>query len=738
MDEGAARRREFLAQADELLDALFADLQALRAAPASAGRARRALLDRLFRHAHTLKGSASLLDDSDPSRPNPVTRLAHELEDLLDAARARRAALTPPALDACEDAADALSHAIGAEARGETPAPAPPALVERLRQLARGADSPSASAEPEEGPTAHTAGRVAGRLGADIDAALVAAERARIAEAAGEGARIVCVDVRFGFEELDEKFNLLTAALDESCETLATLPDTSIAAPAEIGFRLLCATRVGADELARRLESFGAGVRTLLEPISTDDATPDAAHEAAAGPGGVARGSSGAASGDAGGLTHEAGALDTVRVPLAELDELVFAADELFDETLAALEGSRPRATNEGERAAGGVSAGGGVAPADSAARLRQRFLALSERVLALRMQTLTRALERGARAARSAARASGKLVAVEISGGAARLDRAVAERISEPLAHLVRNAVAHGIESPAERRAAGKEESGRVRLAATTEGTRVRVTVSDDGRGIDLERIGRAAREQGLVAEGERVSEAQALRLIFRPGFSTAGRVSEEAGRGVGLDAVEHEIERAGGEVRVRTRLGRGTTFELHLPLALALVPTVLVRARGQTYALDADQIEETGRLDAAALTAGGPHATAHWRGLQLPFARLDALLKLPHGEEGASGAAVLPFFVVRATPEEAASEGEGGADGSVSEGGGAEAGGDARGPAFVLVAVDEVLGRRDALVRSLGRHATRWRGTSGAIDLRDGSAALMLDLPRLLEGMM
>ena len=126
MDEGAARRREFLAQADELIDALFADLQALRAAPASAGRARRALLDRLFRHAHTLKGSASLLHESDPPA-NPVTELAHELEDLLDAARSRRVALSPAELDACEDAADALSLAVGAAARGETPRPAPPA-----------------------------------------------------------------------------------------------------------------------------------------------------------------------------------------------------------------------------------------------------------------------------------------------------------------------------------------------------------------------------------------------------------------------------------------------------------------------------------------------------------------------------------------------------------------------------------------------------------------------------------
>ncbi|MCA1616037.1 MAG: chemotaxis protein CheW [Acidobacteria bacterium] len=730
MEEGAARRREFLAQADELIDALFADLQALRAAPAAAGRERRALLDRLFRHAHTLKGSASLIDEADPSRANPVTDLSHELEDLLDAARSRRARLSPAALDACEDAADALSLAVASAARGETPRPTPPDLVERLRQLARGAEAraptagesssemphraPSADEDAGGGSSSDAAARAAARaadsLPAEIAAALVAAERARVAEAAGEGARIISVDVRFGLEELDEKFNLFSASLGESCETLATLPDATASAPGEIGFRLLCATREAADELVRRLAPFGALVRTLREPVPA---------------------------GEAAGPAHAAGTLDTVRVSLAELDDLVFAAGELFDETLAVLEASRPRAAGEGEAASGRVP--GVVSHEEQSARLRQKFHAFSDRVLGLRMQTLERALERGARAARGAARSSGKGVAVEISGGAARLDRAVAERIAEPLAHLARNAVAHGIETPDERSSAGKDARGRVRLSAVTEGARVRVTVSDDGRGVDLERVGRAAREQGLVAAGERVSEEQALRLIFRPGFSTAGRVSETSGRGVGLDAVEAEIERAGGEVRVRTLPGRGTSFELHLPLALALVPAVLVRAGGETYALDADQIADAGRLDPSALSAEGPRPVALWRDRRLPFARLDELLKPPRGKEArAAGEEIAFVVVVRTTAEDAARIGGADADAALTEGVSGGPGGDARAAGeSCVVAVDEVLGRRDALVRSLGRHATRWRGTSGAIDLRDGSAALMLDLPRLLEVM-
>ena len=199
---------------------------------------------------------------------------------------------------------------------------------------------------------------------------------------------------------------------------------------------------------------------------------------------------------------------------------------------------------------------------------------------MSLRMQPLMPVLERAARAARIAARAAGKEIELEVAGGDVRVDRALAEQIGEPLLHLLRNAVDHGIETASERQAAGKPARGRVRLEVAAEGSRVRVRVADDGRGIDTERVARVAIAGGLLKAGAQVTEEQALRLIFRPGFSTAERVSEVSGRGVGLDVVEHALERAGGELRVRTRRGEGTTFELRVPLALALVSVVVVRA--------------------------------------------------------------------------------------------------------------------------------------------------------------
>jgi chemotaxis protein histidine kinase CheA len=847
--------QDFLAQAEELIESLLADIQELRRDDAPTGRARRALVDRIFRHAHTLKGAASSVPGL-----RAAARLAHELENLLHAVRAGRTVADDAALDACEDATEHLSRHIVCAARGTRPESAD-AMIDQLRRLAaRREDSPAraatstdarayaatetheaipndqraaspdatisttSNATPDAGSNApHHATSNATR-DADADAALAslpddiaallnAQERARLAAALAEdGARCVVVSVAFDIADLDEQFRRLTDALETSCEIVSTLPGDggNNDAPAErIGFRLLCVATEPPGELSRLLAPFNARLtdedepprfdasgardfdeaapriearrqteidsrteaapRIEIEPQNISDAgTPEpldesgsqndderelrqldegAAQSFAANAAqqlssdedappqpevappheetlmresptqtqNTAREFATTAQESESPADDEASATSApspsfVRITLAELDDLAFAANELFDDTMRVLEAAHAptfdaRASDE------------------SASRLRANFLALVERVMALRMQTLARPLERAARAARVAARRAGKRIEIEIEGGGARVDRAVAERLAEPLAHLVRNAIAHGIESPAERRKAGKPERGRLRLVAATEGSRVRISVTDDGRGIDSESIERAARAQGLIRDDARFTEEQALRLIFRPGFSTAANVSMNAGRGVGLDAVEQEIEQAGGDVRVRTRRGQGTTFELRLPLALALVPALLVRAGANSYALDAGCVVETFAPETSEFAAGDDNdARLRWRDSQLSLVDLRALV----GQTAqATRDDATRVVIIRADDARGAHD-DGASNGDARE---------KREPRLCAVRVDGLLGRRDALVRSLGRHATRWRGVSGAIDLRDGTTALMLDLPRLLE---
>jgi two-component system chemotaxis sensor kinase CheA len=290
------------------------------------------------------------------------------------------------------------------------------------------------------------------------------------------------------------------------------------------------------------------------------------------------------------------------------------------------------------------------------------------------------------------------------------------------------------------------------VRVEAAAEGGCVVLRVSDDGRGVDAELIARAAAERGLVAAGARVTEEQALRLIFRPGFSTAARASLVSGRGVGLEVVERAVEEAGGEVRVRTRRGRGTTFELRLPTTLALLPSLVVRSSGYFYCVDSARVVGTGQAEPSDIEHDGAHTTLRWRERELPLVHLRELLGQADDEstaqgadessgraadeslnrtadgDGAGGDTRFAFFVARAGGR----RGEGGGEAGAHE---EDEGGREDMTGRLAVAVDGVEGETQALVRGLGRHATRWRGVGGATELEDGAVALVLDLPRLLE---
>jgi two-component system chemotaxis sensor kinase CheA len=275
---------------------------------------------------------------------------------------------------------------------------------------------------------------------------------------------------------------------------------------------------------------------------------------------------------------------------------------------------------------------------------------------------------------------------------------------------------VDHGVEPEDERLAVGKPAAGRVRVEADSEGGLVLVRVSDDGRGVDTDAVGQAAAAAGLVAPGAYVTEEQALRLIFRPGFSTAERASLVSGRGVGLDVVERAVEEAGGEVRVRSERGRGTTFELRLPTTLALLPAHVFEACGRRYCVGASQVAAAGHAEASEVFVGdGGTRRLRWRGRELPLVGMCELLGRQEVWETPPAGVRFAFFVAagRHAPE----------------------GGDYDGGARAAIAVEGLEGESEVLVRGLGRHAKRWRGVAGATELRDGAVALVLDLPRLLE---
>jgi two-component system chemotaxis sensor kinase CheA len=660
---------EFLAEAEDLLEVLFGDLQALRVRH-SEGRARRELVGRIFRHIHTLKGSAAT------AGLETVTELAHEFESLLDGARLGRISINDEVLDIFDATATAIQQGLSATARHEQQPETKP-LIERLRTLARQEDERALSVFQ----------RPLADLPEEVARSLSKHEAHRLREALEEGAHLFLINVAFNLASFDARFRDLSDALAEKGEIICTLPGLAGESPDKISFRIVYATEESREDLAKRATAFGE--LSLAELTIAKDAKK----EKPAPSRNEAQAESAQAKSIASLTSH-------VRVELSELDAIISAAHDVLVETSGLLNLTQSFKLQEDEKALIDERAKG----------IRRNFVELEEQLISLRMIPVGQMLERAARAGRISARATGKEVEFEAKGGKVKLDKALADVIADPLLHILRNAVDHGIELPTERARIGKRPRGLVRLEASTEGNRVSFKVTDDGRGIDPLRVTRAAAAQGIIKTGRLLTKEQALRLIFRPGFSTAVSVSKVSGRGVGLDVVERAVEQVGGELRVSGEQGAGTTFEIILPTTLALLPTLVVRSSGNSYCIEARRVVETGTIAAAELERKLEEGRIDWRGSSVPLVLMRKLLaQAPLDAINIQTSA--PLIIV------------------------SQAAGKTGNGERAAIIVDSIEGETEALVRGLGRHATRWRGVSGATELRDGTIALVLDLPRLLE---
>ena len=245
---------------------------------------------------------------------------------------------------------------------------------------------------------------------------------------------------------------------------------------------------------------------------------------------------------------------------------------------------------------------------AGTSQRLNLITTELQEGVMKTRMQPIGNVLNKFPRVVRDLAHSCGKRVEIEMEGAETELDRTIIEAVRDPLTHVVRNSIDHGIELPAARIAAGKPATGRLSLRAFHEGGRVNIELSDDGAGIDPERVRQTAVRRGIISveQAARMSEQESIALIFRPGFSTAEQVTRLSGRGVGMDVVRTNVEKIGGTVEVHSVLGRGTVLKIKIPLTLAIVPALVVTDDGERYAIPQVSLLELVRLEGAQALAG------------------------------------------------------------------------------------------------------------------------------------
>ncbi|WP_449448266.1 chemotaxis protein CheA [Thermomonas brevis] len=323
--------------------------------------------------------------------------------------------------------------------------------------------------------------------------------------------------------------------------------------------------------------------------------------------------------------------------------------------------------------------------------------------VMSARMQPVSRVFTRFPKLARDVARQLDKQVELVVDGAETELDRNLVEALADPLVHLVRNAIDHGIEMPAVRRAAGKPEQGRVRLAAQQEGDHVAIEVSDDGGGIDPEAIRRSAIRKGLIdtEAAARLSEDECLALLFLPGFSTRTEVSDLSGRGVGMDVVQSKIRELSGQVQIQSDLGKGSRFIIRVPLTLAILPTLLVELDDDVYALPLVRVIEVVTHDDSEVLWMDGQKILDLRERPLPVLSLREWLGLGNGVASEATRGV----VLQAGEQR-----------------------------FCLL-VDRVVGREEVVIKALPRSLRGLPGYAGASLVGDGRMALILDVDALLE---
>jgi two-component system chemotaxis sensor kinase CheA len=406
----------------------------------------------------------------------------------------------------------------------------------------------------------------------------------------------------------------------------------------------------------------GAGGRAGGEPQRADERRPAEVHEP--------RGEAGAA---------------TVRVPLEKLDRLVNLVGELViaQATVAQLLSQ--------------IDTARVPALVESVGVMERHCRELQERVLGVRMLPIETVFGRFQRLARDLGASCGKRLELTLEGGETELDKTVLESMTDPLTHLVRNAIDHGLETPAERVAAGKPELGHLKISAAQKSGTVRIDVSDDGRGLDRDRIFAKAVKQGLIDRGEPIDDASVYALVFRPGFSTRDEVSSLSGRGVGMDVVKSTVERLKGSVGILTEPGRGTTFRITLPLTMAILDGLALEMGGQVYVLPLVAVIESVRVGRQQIRrVANRQEAVEVRGELHPLVRLsDVFDTRGQNDDVTRGIVVI-----------------------VDDG--------ARRYALL---VDDVVGQYQVVVKSLETNYGRVQGLSGATILGDGRVALILD---------
>lgn len=659
-DIGAEIFRE---EASELLQSIEKGLMDLEATPSDTE-----LVNSIFRSMHTIKGSGAMFGFTE------LSQFVHEFETAFDDLRNGRAEVSKEliglSLQACDQIGKLMDAVDGTDQDNQR-------ILESLRQLMRpNADGAPVSAPTEETADAEVIGDQAQSTAPTATDAVITTVRFWLGTDAlrlGSNPALLIDELRaFGettVRALDDRIPTLGDLDPSDCltgwevEVAADLSDDDI----DMVFLFV------RDEMELTVEKRGA------EPIAPVDTGSDKSEHAstAAKPAAEPTPTQPQAA-----AKQTAG--ETMRVATERLDELMDRVGELViaEARLQALTG----ATSD---------------PAMmSVAEDIQRLVAgLRDATMSMRMVPIGSILGRFRRLMRDLSSSLNKPLDFVTVGEDTELDKTVIELLADPLVHILRNSVDHGLETPEERLAAGKPETGTIELGAKYSGAEVLITVRDDGRGLNSEKIREKAISRGLMTEKDDLSDNEIFRMIFQPGFSTVDKVTELSGRGVGMDVVMRTIGSLRGEIDLASELGKGTTLTLRLPLTLAIIDGMLIDVGGERYTIPLAAVEECVELPALHTVGHGGSSYLNIRGELVPFVRLRYLFEID-GEPPEFQKVVV-----------------------VSSAGGR-----------VGLVVDRIIGNYQTVIKQLSRFHACLKFFSGATILGDGTVALILDATQLV----
>ncbi len=603
-------------------------------------------VDQIFRSCHTIKGMANMMN------MKAVSDLAHALEDLLAAVREGKLAPTGTVAEAIFKGFDSLDAMVLAMEGSQQVQENQP-LVEELRSIIAGVAAPEPPKKEKEKEKARPA-RAAPKRGDTCvnvkfsrKCALPSARAMVIIKELSKAANVMQTtpsDDEIEREQVFEEFSVLLepgARFQEALKRIVAMTDVE-----DVAYGLTNEPKEKWQRLAKQEPAVGHVVTEI--PLT-----------------------------------------QTVRVGMDKLDDLLDNVGELVIGRSRLLEKASARDDYDLQ---------------EISMLIDKLTSDIQSKVLGIRMIPLDMVMSRFPRMVRDIAKAENKEVELVVEGGSIELDRTVVDRITDPMMHLLRNCVDHGIESVEERERAGKKPKGLIRIVASKQQDHVLIEVSDDGKGIDLDAIRAIAVSRKAMTQ-EQADEALArdlIDLLFRPGFSTKTEVSEVSGRGVGLDVVKHAVEELGGSVMVNTTKGHGTTFSLWLPFTLAIIEAMLIGIADQTYAVPMSTIVESHRFDTEEIKTIRSREVVQLRGEVLPLIRMRDFFGVERMPERPSFNAL----VVQSRERRAAIE------------------------------VDELVGHQQIVVKSLDQRLRRVKGISGGTILGSGKIALILDVDSILGG--